>query len=233
MTYRFALIASLTLTGPSLAIDGDGVVEAQDHPEAVLVNVIGPKPDTLTRGSGVLIAPRVVLTAAHGVMGDVRATVTAPYVKDGSASSSRVTSIRIFPGYSEEHPNRDLAVLILADPLAKAEDLPGIYGGPMMPIDAELLVIGRVRRGQVSNEKLFAASVTLIPFPRRLDLYGGHPQRVQPGDSGGPVYLKAQQTKVIGLISRYTGQSRRFVATDGYVPIGRANRSWIMKQFPR
>ena len=174
----------------------------------------------------------VALTAAHVVDGRPRVAVTAPYAK-GGPNASRAESVRIFPGYAESRPDRDLAVVILKDKIAESRELPGVYGGKLFPLATELVVIGRVDQGEVSDTKLFSSPVTLEAFPRRLDMYGGFPRRVQPGDSGGPVYVREKQTRVIGLVSRYTFRTRRYVATDGYVPIGEHNRPWIFEQLPR
>jgi hypothetical protein len=61
-------------------------------------------------------------------------------------------------------------------------------------------------------------------------VYGGHPQIVEEGDSGGPLFLTGKDRTLIGLISGKLGQSRGNVRTDAFTPIHRKNRAWIVRQ---
>ncbi len=229
----FGVWTLLIGSGPALAVDSKQVTEAKDHPEAVLIRSVNQASGSTSVCSGALITPRVVLTAGHGVYQWDRFEVTAPYVAGGPKRSTSTTK-HIYPGYDprKDYPERDLALLILDTPLAQPQELPTLPFGKLVPIETELLVVGRVKRGQVSRDKLFKGSVTRIAFPGNINIYGGFPKTVQKGDSGGPVFIKGREREIVAVISRYTGWSRRYVERDGYAPLTNKHRAWIEKHLP-
>jgi len=78
------------------------------------------------------------------------------------------------------------------------------------------------------------ATVTLIPFPGNINIYGGHPQTVEAGDSGGPIYVTGSKDRIlVGIVSGNLGGTRANVSTDIFVPISEENVAWIRRQIPR
>jgi secreted trypsin-like serine protease len=205
--------------------------EANDHPEAVLIRSRNSKNQEEARGSGILLAPRVVLTAAHGVERYDRWEVTAPYAKNGPVQTASRTA-RIHPLYKVDPVANDLAVLLLDDDIDIDRTYPALHDGDLYPINTHLLVVGRVDNGALSRKQLFKTVVALVPFPGNTNLYGGHPQVVEEGDSGGPVYIAGKEQAVVALVSGNLQASRGNVPTDVYIPISRKNRGWILRQLP-
>ena len=102
----------------------------------------------------------------------------------------------------------------------------------MYPIETNLVVVGRVANGVLSQTQLFKTSVTLVPFPGNLHVYGGHPHVVEEGDSGGPIYVRDREKEIAGLVSGNLGATRSNVRTDLFIPIDRDNKTWILRQVP-
>lgn len=206
--------------------------EANDHAEAVLIKSRNARNQKDGSCSGVLIAPDVVLTAAHAVDGFDTWEVTAPYAK-GGPFKARSKTVKFHPNHRVGTFENDLAVLILDAKIDIGRKLPTLYGGALLPINTKLLVIGRTDNGSISNTKLFLTPATRVQFPDNINVYGGNPQLVERGDSGGPVFVAGKEQEIVGLISGYVEFSLRNVATDLYVPITPKNREWILQQVPR
>lgn len=230
--FHFGLLAVTFVACPAVhAISGDKATEATDHPEAVLVRgeTAGGK---VSLSSGALIAPRAVLTAAHGVAGRSRLTVVAPYAPGGK-KAARVTAVRLPPRYDPDNIFADLAVLLLDRPLVPADKLPKLTRGEYVKLKTKLMIVGRVRDGTPSRDKLFKAPVERFKDPRNIYIYAGFPRTVEPGDSGGPVYVAGEEDTIVAIIVQRLGRSRRFVARDSYLPITAKGREWILKQIPK
>jgi secreted trypsin-like serine protease len=225
----------LALTGffaaqpPAYAIKKKASLEAEDHPEVVLITARHARTHETCRCAGVLLSERAVLTVAHGVDGFDRWEVSAPYAKNGT-SKAGVKTARVYPGYKPGTPDNDLALLILDEPIDIAAKFPTLHEGNLLPIETKLLVVGRVDNGSLSHAQLFKASTALVPFPGNTTLYGGHPQIVEEGDSGGPVFTTENDHEIVGIVSGYLGLSRSNVRTDVYIPISSKNKSWILRQ---
>jgi secreted trypsin-like serine protease len=213
------------------AIQRKPSLEASDHPEVVLITARNSQTAQGGKCTGVLIGPRAVLTAAHSVAGFDTWEVKAPYAKHGPAKATAKTA-KIHPEYKPAKMDHDLAVLILDDVIDIGRALPTLYGGELYPIETKLIVVGRVSNGTLSQTQLFKTSVTLVPFPGNLNVYGGNPHVVEEGDSGGPIYVHDKDEELAGLVSGNIGFTRSNVRTDLFIPIYRKNKAWILRQVP-
>ncbi len=220
----FAFVAS-----SNAAIKRTPPVEAKDHPEAVLITARDSLTNETARSTGVLIAANVVLTAAHGINRFDTWEITAPYAKKAPITVS-TRSAKVHPDFQRDPIPNDIGVLFLADKIDIGRGFPALHDGELFPIDSKLLVVGRVTNGKVSGDRLYKGLAEVVPFPGNTNVYGGLPQTVEEGDSGGPVYLAGKEDKLIGLVSGHLGAGRANVKTDAFTPINRRNRAWIMRQ---
>ncbi|HEV3204002.1 MAG TPA: trypsin-like serine protease [Gemmataceae bacterium] len=207
-------------------------LEASHHPEAVLITARNARAGMGAKCSGALIAPRVVLTAAHPVAKFDIWEVTAPYAKDGPVKVMAKIS-RVHPDYKSQPLENDIALLILDEEIDIGAPFPRLHDGKLLPIDTSLQLIGRVNNGEISHNRLMRTTVTLVPFPGNTNIYGGHPRAVEEGDSGGPIFVAGKEMIIVGIVSGHLGGTRANIATDLFVPISRENVDWIRKQVPK
>ena len=166
------------------------------HPAAVMVQFASPFGGSSCSGS--LIAPGLVLTAAHCV-GDGSATVFVGATGD-TAERFEVDRVVVHPDYvplgqgTADDPDRnDLAVLHLR----RQPDVAPVWAqsAPFVPVgrpvDAEVLVVGSgIDESGASGTKRSAwfeiSDLELWKFVVRD--YAVEGVRICPGDSGGPMY---------------------------------------------
>ena len=215
----------------ALAIKQKKSQEVSDHPEVVLIAARNSRTRQGGLCSGALIAPHAVLTAAHGVASFDTLAVTAPYVKDGPVRSA-VKAVYVHPHAKDRPLENDLAVLILREPIRVGRKCPSLHAGDLFPLETKLLVVGRVDNGRVSQARLFRTGVTLVAYRGNTNVYGGHPQVVEEGDSGGPVFVQGKEQEIVAVVSGNIAASMSNVPTDVYTPISRRNRDWILRQIP-
>jgi hypothetical protein len=169
---------------------------ATSYPEAVLLDAV----DEAGNGaacSGALIAPRVVITAGHCVLGYTSWRVQAPYAADTSTfttSDHDIFDYMAGPIAGDTNPQlHDVALVFLADPLA-IDAYPEVAETPA-PDGQEVVTVGRrypIGGGtpNVSTTDLFVSQPFTIaeagssaPYDYQSFIEIDH------GDSGGPLFV--------------------------------------------
>jgi secreted trypsin-like serine protease len=196
LTLLAALFGAASAVPPALALGGaaaGGDSALQPHLVMVL-SVQGARHGACT---GTVIAPDIVLTAAHCVAGNRQVAVA--YAENGSHVLQRVHAKAINPGFSgKARVSIDLALIRLDGRLpARFKPLPLDRGEGLHAIGESRRIAGfglAVDRDEASAGKLRSADVTILPriFPRfmrlgRSDNADLSDLAICTGDSGGPV----------------------------------------------
>jgi secreted trypsin-like serine protease len=212
----FTGLALLT-AAPAHAIVGGGAPSAEGVGRSV-VTIVGSRGNFCT---GALIAPKLVLTAAHCVQSGASYKIVE-YGADRQPQLQDVRNVAIHPGYSMQamtahRATADVALLQLDAPLkAKAVSL---VGAPQIPILAgsrfTIAGIGVTVRGDgKSGGTIRVAGLIATGKPGTLQI-----RLVDPvgqgsreglgactGDSGGPVFEDKQgASAIVGVVSWSTG----------------------------
>lgn len=200
-------------------------------PECCLVGRRNPNGTIDWFCTGVLIHPRVVLTAGHCLIPNRRANVVALNATDQNqlqgAELVNIRRIAQHPRYQQTQKLSDMSVVILrkdaataAVPLATAAELNAAlkvtlvgFGNDDVQSTRGFGLKREVEVDMVSIRR--AAADDLDADEQKFDyesdlefVAGGHGFDSCNGDSGGPAYIKVGGvTKVAGLTSRATGDS--------------------------
>jgi hypothetical protein len=198
---------------------------ASSHPEAVVVDGIGSG----TRCTGVLLGPRLVLTAGRCVTATSPQgfTVTAPFAPPGARRTARAYewATHLPYGINEvdaEHP--DVAVLHLDAPIEAGAfaELP-----PTGTASGTLRIFGRALDGALTDEVHESPDVVIETGDAAgLPLhYLASPQLIQTGDLGGPA-IESGTHVVRGVVSGVV-----FVGTTPFDALSRIDlpdvRAWL------
>lgn len=197
-----------------------GTVTTGD-PAVVLLVSYPSDESTLATCTAALIAPTVLVTAAHCVdpgthVGHTFGVFTGP---DASAYASvtqlkpqlaAVKSVHAHPDYDTAPPFRaDIAVVVLEQPLAVAPlpinrslPSPSLVGGP-----ARIVGYGQVQYGKYNVIKHEAATVLASIGPVDTAVVGDVKHRSCIGDSGGPALVKIDGIETIVGVDSYTETS--------------------------
>lgn len=192
-----------------------GGVPATDYPETTLISFQDAANGNFAC-TGVLVAPRLTLTAGHCVASQHGWHVRAPYAGnvDVPATRSSLFDYTDRGGdlvFGNEH---DVAVLVLDSPINLAS-YPIIASQPAGD-GAAVTDVGRDQGSTISETDVFreqgtVADAASLGYPYD---YAG-PDLIQPGDSGGPVFLNGTHT-LIALNSAH-GNGPQFLARTDLV----------------
>jgi trypsin len=200
---------------------------------------------------GSLVAPRVVLTAAHCIDGrDVDVVLGRTRLSSSAGERIRVVAQLRAPGYDPRRNQPDLALLVLerpasAAPIALADRAPG----PGTRVEVAGWGLTAQEPEELSPDDLQQASVTVLPSRRCLSAYGsfvftgaamicaGTPEAGVPdscnGDSGGPLIVRAAEgPRLVGVVSYGSQTCGNPDAPAVYASVP-ANRRWLDGELTR
>lgn len=176
---------------------GGNAAEAERSLTPHLVMVLSSQGTKKGACTGTVVAPRIILTAAHCVVGNKDLAIA--YAEDGSHTLQRVTAKAVHPGYSAKSDvSIDLALIRLEGSLpARLTPLAmdGGEGTHEIGISQRIAGYGLAKDGVESSAGVLrSAKVSVLPrlYPRFLRL-GSKPDAdlqdiaICTGDSGGPV----------------------------------------------
>jgi hypothetical protein len=210
---RLALVISLLLSGgPASALVGADV--ADRTVQRFTVVVAGAK----GRCSGVVLAPDIVLTAAHCVRRGERFHVGGNLGGGYHALLSPVAEIVQHPLYAlKDSGSPDLAILKLAKPLPD-RFVPAVLNPRVPSVGDDLIVAGYGKSAAGDS----GASVVLRMVLQRvsqsirgwvvLTSVGEDVSVAGPGDSGGPVFAYRGMHSLVGLMVGVSGKQTKAVA---------------------
>lgn len=174
---------------------------------------------------GSVIAPQIVLTAAHCVSGSTPASidvVTGRAQLSAASAGQRLTvrSILVDPSYNASSEHHDAALLVLASPTrAPAVPIAGASDGPLIAVGSAVAVAGwgLLDNNADAPDLLHAATIEALSIKGCQNAYGadvtpslmicagtpvtGSPDACQ-GDSGGPlVSTNTGSAELVGIVA--------------------------------
>jgi secreted trypsin-like serine protease len=217
IVFQFLAVLALTAASPASAMVG-GAAATDDGIGRSVVTIIGSRG---TFCSGALIAPDLVLSAAHCVMpgADYKIVLYDAQRQPQLREVKRVASHPQFnvQGIVAHRASADVALLHLSEPLKARTPAPS--GTPLEPIAAgarfSVAGIGVTRRGDgKTGGTIRAASLVATGQPGRLQIRLVDPATNNTteglgactGDSGAPVFENQNgRAVIIGVVSWSTG----------------------------
>jgi trypsin len=237
---HFLITALISIASPAFALVG-GAPTAEGSIARSVVTIVGSRG---TFCSGALIAPDIVLSAAHCIAGDTTYKIIIP----GETPPRLLGVKRVAPhpqfnaqGMSTHRASADVALLQLAEPLPKSK-APSPFGAAAEPIASGkpfiVAGIGVTKRGDgKSGGTIRSASLVATGKPGTLQIRLVDPATNNArdglgactGDSGAPVFeYQNGRAVIVGVVSWSTGanNSAGCGGLTGVTPLT-LYRAWI------
>ena len=216
-----ALVICLLLSGgPAGALVGADV--ADRTVQRFTVVVAGAK----GRCSGVVLAPDIVLTAAHCVRGGERFHIGGNLGEGYRTQLSPVAEIVPHPLYAPgDSGSPDLAILKLAKPLPE-RFVPAVLNPRVPRVGDDLIVAGwgKSAAGDSGTGVVLRMVLQRVSQSIRgwvvLSRVGEEAANAGPGDSGGPVFAYRGMHSLVGVMVAVAGKQTKAVALS-------AHHDWI------
>ena len=220
--------------GGAASTPGVGILNgagcSPDRSSVVLLNMRTAQGNPTGACTGTVVAPRVVLTAAHCL--DEGVSVVRVWV--GSGPEIVAQSFVSYPNYSFNVPGvYDVGVVIMA------EDLPRTPISILTSRDARLgetaILAGWGRDENAATATLRAGSTTIssVTADALQTVYAPPSSSVCQGDSGGPILLSEGGAWVIGGITSATSATVCNTGTNFYQAVRHPSvRNFILQHVP-
>lgn len=226
------------------AVIGGSAAPAGKWPDTVAVLWDGQQACT-----GTLVAPNIVVTAGHCVLGGAPNGVLVGATKLSRPQEGQTIAIQRWVEYPSSQSTIDAAILVLAKPVMDIAPRPIASGWAKFDIvngaEVQLVGFGTVDRdANVETDSLMEAATTITDFncsksagcspaakPDGELGAGGMGIDTCPGDSGGPAYLKTMYGVFLAGITSRGYDSNQFYCSEGGI-YERADKivDWIDKE---